>query len=153
MCIHARVIGCELHYAFGLAMVITQTHGSATRVLLLEPNATLRSAIQTILVAEEYQVDSCDSLEQLLIGAQHPDQTIALVAWQSLQGLLAEEHRNDLMKLTDRLRLVLMVPRRWARLLESTDLRDAVAGMVAKPFEVEELLGALSMALGTPAKN
>ena len=134
-------------------MVITQTHGSATRVLLLEPNSSLRSAIQTILAAEEYHVEPCDSLEQLLIRAQHPDGTIALAAWQSMQGLLAEEHRNDLVKLTDRLRLVLMVPRRWARLLESTDLREAVAGMVAKPFEAEELLNALRMAVGTPAEN
>lgn len=129
---------------------IIEADGSRTRVLLLEPNASLRSAIQTILAAEEYHVEPCDSLEQLMVLGQHSPQTVALAAWQSMEGLLAEEHRHDLVELTQRLRIVLMVPRRWARLLESTDLRGAVAGMVAKPFEADELLIALRAALSIP---
>ena len=145
--------GCCLHYALRLATVITQTRASRTRVLLLEPNASLRTAIETILAAEEYNVEPCESLQQLIVLGQHSTRTVALAAWQSMEGLLAEEHRPDLVQLTRRLRLVLMVPRRWARLLETTDLHEAVAGMVAKPFEAEELLSALRIALRAPAGN
>ena len=130
---------------------------SETRVLLLEPNAALRSAIMTVLGAEHYQVDVCDSLEDVLVGTDHLAQTVALVAWQSMEGLLAEEHRHHLTELTRRVRLVVMVPRRWARLLESTDLASAVAGLVAKPFEAQELLdklmGALTWSLEADAES
>lgn len=134
-------------------MVITPTQASPTRVLLLEPNTSLRTAIETILAAEEYSVELCDSLGQLIVLGQHSPRTVALAAWQSMEGLLAEEHRHDLVELTRRLRLVLMVPRRWARLLETTDLHEAVAGMVAKPFEADELLIALRSALRAPVGN
>ena len=127
-------------------MVITLSEVTSKRVLLLEPNLSLRSAIQTILAAEEYSVEACDSLEQMVVRADHSSGTIALAAWQSMEGLLAEEHRHDLVELSHRLRLVVMVPRRWARLLESTDLRETISGIVAKPFEAEELLSALRSA-------
>jgi DNA-binding response OmpR family regulator len=119
----------------------------ATRVLLVEPNAALRSAIVTVLDAEHYQVEPCDSLEQVLVRTGDPSRVIALVAWQSMEGLLAEHHRHRLVELTQRLRLVLMVPRRWARLLERSDLGVAVAGLVPKPFDADELLGTLKRAL------
>jgi DNA-binding response OmpR family regulator len=122
----------------------------APRILLVEPNAALRSAIVTVLDAERYQVEQCESLEQVLTRTDGAPRVIALVAWQSMEGMLAEEHRQRLVELTHRLRLVLMVPRRWARLLERTDVGAAVAGMVPKPFEADELLRALQLALLTP---
>lgn len=122
-------------------------------VLLLEPNAALRSAILTILAAERYQVKTCESLERVLAEADGSEDTVALVAWQSMNGLLAEEHRHHLAQLTQRVRFVAMVPRRWARLLEATDLAESVAGLVAKPFEAEELIDSLNsaFALSVPA--
>ncbi len=119
------------------------------RILLLEPNAPLRTAVQTVLSAEHYEVKTCSSLEQILAHADGHAATVALVAWQSMEGLLAEEHRHHLTELTQRIRLVLMVPRRWAKLLERTDVAETVAGLVAKPFEAEELLLALQRALVT----
>jgi DNA-binding response OmpR family regulator len=135
------------------SMVTSETGLVPTRVLLLEPNAALRSAIVTVLGAELYQVDVCESLEQVVVRTDHTTQTIALVAWQSMEGLLAEEHRHHLIQLTRRLRLVLMVPRRWARLLEETDLTHAVAGLVAKPFDSQELLDKLRTALAVPIES
>jgi DNA-binding NtrC family response regulator len=120
-------------------------------VLLIEPNVALRSAIVTVLEAERYRVVPCESLEQVLSRTSESEQVIALIAWQSMQGLLAEEHRHHLVELTRRLRLVLMVPRRWARLLERTDLGVAVAGLVAKPFDSDALVGTLERALLVPA--
>ena len=119
------------------------------RVLLLEPNAPLRTAVQTVLSAERYEVEACSSLEQILAQADGQAATVALVAWQSMEGLLAEEHRHHLVELTQRIRLVLMVPRRWAKLLERTDVAETVAGLVAKSFEADELLQALQRALVT----
>ena len=75
---------------------------------------------------------------------------MALVAWQSMDGLLAEEHRDALVDLTRRIRLVLMVPRHWARLLEQTEVASTVAAIVAKPFAADELLLALRRALLVP---
>jgi DNA-binding response OmpR family regulator len=117
------------------------------RVLLLEPNVALRSAITTILGAEQYRVDVVDSLEQLLEESAPFDTTVALVAWQGMHGLLAEERRSDLADVTRRVRLVLMVPRPWWRLLEGTDLTRAVTALIAKPFEAEELLATVQTAL------
>ena len=53
----------------------------------------------------------------LVLGHLHRDE-VALVAWQAMDGLLADDHRHHLQQLTQRLRLVVMVPRAWARLLE-----------------------------------
>jgi FixJ family two-component response regulator len=117
---------------------------------VLEPNAALRSAIVTLLAAEEFEVQKLESLEEVLVAATETCDTVALVAWQTMQGLLAEEHRRHLVELNRRVRLVIMVPRHWARLLESTDLPECVTAMVAKPFQADELLSKLESALAQP---
>jgi DNA-binding response OmpR family regulator len=133
--------------------MVTRADSTApARVVLLEPNAALRSAILTILSAEQYEVEAVTSLDDVLGRADAADCTVALVAWQSMQGLLADEQRANLVDLSRRLRLVVMVPRRWARLLEATDLESALAGLVAKPFEADELLRKLESALATPVQ-
>jgi DNA-binding response OmpR family regulator len=119
---------------------------TSARVLLLEPNSALRHALLELLTVENFAVVECESLEhvsQQAASAEPP--YLSLIAWQAMEGMLADEHRHDLLQLNDRLHLVLMVPRRWKRLLEQTDL-DFV-GMVAKPFDADELLSALSAAL------
>lgn len=120
------------------------------RVLLIEPNGMLRSAILSVLAAERYQVEACDSLEQVVVRTEGRARVVALVAWQSMEGLLAEDHRPHLVALSRRLKLVLMVPRRWARLLERTDLAQAVAGLIPKPVDLDELLHTLQRVLLTP---
>jgi DNA-binding response OmpR family regulator len=117
------------------------------RVLLLEPNAALRSAILTILAEEHFEAESVDSFDAVVAGAASTEPSVALVAWQSMGGLLAEENRHQLMELNRRLQLLIMVPRRWARLLDATDLPSAVAGLISKPFEADELIARLEHAL------
>ncbi len=123
------------------------------RVLLLETNAPLRSAIITVLSAEGFDVQRVDSLDDALSLAMSADHTVAVVAWQSMEGLLAEEHRHHLRDLARRLRLVVMVPRRWWRLLQATDLPGAGVGLVAKPFEAEELMSQIETALRQPVEQ
>jgi hypothetical protein len=106
-----------------------------------------------VLAADQYRVQECQSLEELMKCTDRTAQTVALVAWQSMEGLLVEEHRHDLIELTRRLRLVLMVPRRWARLLESTDLGSTVAALVAKPFDADELLSTMKSVLAVPVES
>jgi DNA-binding response OmpR family regulator len=119
------------------------------RVFLLEPNTGLRRAIHDVLSAEEFHVQPCESLEQVLSGARG-EQNVALVAWQSMEGLLADERRHHLLELTHRLRLVLMVPRRWRQLLNEAEF--GLAGMIAKPFNADELVASVRQALdGTRA--
>jgi FixJ family two-component response regulator len=117
------------------------------QVLLVEPNAALRSAVLTLLAAECFEAEAVDSLDAALSRAVSSDRTVALVAWQSMHGLLSEEHRHHLAELSRRLRLVVMVPRRWARLLDATDLRSCVTGLIAKPFQADELIDTLQQAL------
>jgi len=116
------------------------------RVLLIEPNPSLRSAMLAVLEGAEFEVTLCDTLDQVLLQTSAEHGAVALVAWQAMDGLLADEHRNHLLNLTRRVRLVIMVPRRWSRLLDATDLGDIVAGIVAKPFEADELIGAVRAA-------
>src|SRR5947209_8665098 len=99
-------------------MTTTTLAPNASRILLIEPNAALRSAIVTLLDAERYEVELCASLDEILERSEGSERVTALVAWQSMQGLLAEDRRHSLMDLTRRLRLIVMVPRRWLRLLE-----------------------------------
>jgi DNA-binding response OmpR family regulator len=127
--------------------VVQPTRG---HVLLLEPNASLRAAVLTILSAEHYQTEAIDSLDEVLARASSTERSVALVAWQSMEGLLAEEHRHHLAELCRRLRLVVMVPRRWARLLEVTDLPATVTALISKPFEADELIETLEAALARP---
>jgi DNA-binding NtrC family response regulator len=132
--------------------VTSTAEDTLARVLLIEPNVALRSALVTLLDAERYEVEVCASLEQVLLRKDDANRVIGLVAWQSMEGLLAEEHRHHLVEVTKRLRLVLMVPRRWLRLLERTDIGVFVSGFVAKPFEADELLATLERALLIPAE-
>ncbi len=114
-------------------------------VFLVEPNAPLRRAIQELLVAEQYGVVSCETLDQVLESATGGPGEVALVAWQSMDGLLTDGRRDVLAEVTGRLRLVLMVPRRWQRLLDASEF--GVAAMVAKPFNADELLDTLRASL------
>ncbi|HEY3057992.1 MAG TPA: hypothetical protein VGL99_03360 [Chloroflexota bacterium] len=116
------------------------------RVYLLEPNSGLRRAITDVLTAEDFEVEPCDSLEQVLSGAR-ADHNVALVAWQSMEGLLADEHRHHLLELTHRVRLILMVPRRWQQLLDKSEF--GLAGIIAKPFDADELFASLRQAMAT----
>jgi DNA-binding NtrC family response regulator len=132
-------------------MEIRAVEPSRGRVLLLEPNAALRSAILTILTAERFETEVVESLDQALSLVNEADHIVALAAWQTMQGLLAEDHRAELAEINRRLRVVVMVPRRWSRLLEATDLASAVVGLISKPFEADELIETLSAAFAVPA--
>jgi DNA-binding response OmpR family regulator len=111
------------------------------RVLLVEPNAVLRSAIVDVLGAEDFQVELCQSLNHAVSrsgSASDGLPQVALVAWQCMDRLLADGHRDLLSALNHRVPLVIMVPRRWERILAQGDLR--VAGLIAKPLDVDQLL-------------
>jgi DNA-binding response OmpR family regulator len=116
------------------------------RILLLEPNAALRRAVVELLDGEGYPVEECESLEVVVQRANGRPSAVALVAWQSMEGLLADEHRHHLAELTRRVRLVLMVPRRWQRLLDKSEL--GFADLVPKPFSADELLECLTRLAG-----
>jgi FixJ family two-component response regulator len=125
--------------------VTSDVDGHRPCVLLLEPNGGVRRALIELLTVENLRVVECESLEHVLQQAASGERCqVALIAWQSMEGLLADEHRPRLVQFTRRLQLVVMVPRRWIRLLEQSDL-DLV-GMVAKPFDADELLDALRAA-------
>jgi CheY-like chemotaxis protein len=129
---------------------ILEVEPGLAHVLLIEPNPTVRTELLNMLAAERYRVEACDSLEQALARIDDCGRVVTLVAWQSMDGLLTDERRHQLMALTRRLKLVLMVPRRWASLLEQSDLGLAVAGLIHKPVDMDELLRTLQRVLVSP---
>ena len=141
-----RRVAAGLQCAIDRAMLTAVHPGHPIRVLLLEPNVGLRRAITEVLTAEEYLVEACESLDQVVAAAVGAHD-VALVAWQSMEGLLADEHRPTLRQLTGQLRIVLMVPRRWMRLLDQSDY--GFVSMVAKPFGADELLQSLQVAFAS----
>ena len=88
----------------------------------------------------------CQSLDQVVASA-NGEHDVALVAWQSMEGLLADEHRHTLAQLTDRLSMVLMVPRRWLRLLDQSEY--GFVAMISKPFDADELLRTMTLAFSS----
>jgi DNA-binding response OmpR family regulator len=119
-------------------------------VFVLEPKPDLRHALEDLLSAEGYGVEACESLQDLLARSTTTRCDLALTAWQCLQGLLAEEHRHDLVQLSSRIPLVIMVPRSWLRVLQPLDL--AVRGLLAKPFDADKLLECVSRSI-VPASS
>jgi DNA-binding response OmpR family regulator len=117
------------------------------RLFLLESNTTVRDAIHYVLCAEGYDIQACDSLPQLIAHAPFADGDFALLAWQSMDGLLSETHRHDMAQLAELLPIVLIVPRRWLRLLTPGDF--SVTALLPKPFDPEELRTCVHHNLGT----
>jgi FixJ family two-component response regulator len=115
-----------------------------THVFVVEPNVAVREGIVDILASERYEVEVCASLGQVIRAAASHPRSVALVAWQGMDGLLTEEHRHELVEFVRRLHLVIMVPRRWARLLDT----DAVgrAELLEKPFDGDGLLASIRRA-------
>jgi DNA-binding response OmpR family regulator len=112
------------------------------RILLLEPSPALRRSVQDVLVAAGCQVVACESVEELVTSAREGPPQLALAAWLSLEGLMADNRLHDLAAVSRRLRLVPMVPRGWLRVVRPAEL--GVAGVLARPVEREELLALLS---------
>jgi DNA-binding response OmpR family regulator len=114
-------------------------------VFVVEHNATLGRAILELLSAEGYTVETSESLEDLVARAQTSPCDLALIAWQKLQGLLADGRRHDLVQHATLIPMVVMLPRSWLRVLHPPDL--PVRGLLAKPFDAEELLDCVSRSL------
>jgi len=108
------------------------------RVFVVEPNAALRAGMVEILESERYAVYPCGSLDEVMREDARVRCDVALVAWQSMNGLLSDDNRRDLAECVQRLHLVIMVPQSWGRMLESEDLGGAV--LLQKPFRAEQLL-------------
>jgi len=100
-----------------------------------------------VLTADGYQVQTCDSLPRLMAHAPFAERDLALVAWQSMQGMLADEHRHELARFAARVPIVLIVPRRWLRLLQQTDL--CATALLPKPFDPDELRMCVRDVLGS----
>ena len=137
--VHARIAHHRTYNGFVVLDAASMaTQAAPVRVLLVEPNVAVRSEIVELLSREQYEVQVCDSLDQVVRVSGESRCDVALVAWSSMGGLLVEEHRHDLVEYVRRLHLVVMVGQSWARLLDAEDLGGA--HILEKPFDGDELL-------------
>ena len=111
------------------------------RIFVVEPHAALRAGIVEILESENYEVQVCGSLDEVVRAAATDRCDVALVAWQSMNGVLSDEHRADLIQYVRRLHLIIMIPQSWGRMLDAADLGGA--RLLEKPFRAEELLASV----------
>jgi len=109
---------------------------------LLDSNHATRAGIQQLLSQHGHTVVTCNSFAGLLTHAPFTDADLALVAWQTMGGLLADEHRDDLARLAERVPMAIMVPRNWLRFLNANDL--GVKALLPRPFDPVELLVCVS---------
>jgi DNA-binding response OmpR family regulator len=121
------------------------------RLFLIESNTTIRAALQHVLSADGHHVVTCDSLARLMAHAPFAERDLALLAWQCMDGLLSQKHRQDMVQLAGLLPIVLIVPRQWLRLLNPIDL--SATALLPKPFDPEELRTCVQHILGTEAAS
>jgi DNA-binding response OmpR family regulator len=117
----------------------------APRIFVVEPHTALRTGIVEIVESENYDVHVCGSLDEVVRAAATDRCDVALVAWQSMNGLLSDEHRGDLTQYVRRLNLIIMIPQSWGRMLDAEDLGGA--SLLEKPFRAEELLSSIAAAM------
>ena len=123
----------------------------AGRAHLLVRDHGLRAALARVLANAHWGVEPRTSVAELLGAAQTPGE-LAILDWTMANGLLADEHRGDLVELGHRVRLVLLVPDAWLRHLSAADL--GVAALVPKGWAADDLLAtleAIASVDGTPA--
>ena len=112
----------------------------AGRVHLLVRDAGLRGALTHVLADAHWGVESRANVAELLQAARDTGE-LAILDWTLAGGLLADEHRPELVELAQRIRLVLLVPDAWRRHLSAADL--GVAALVPKGWAADDLLPTL----------
>jgi DNA-binding response OmpR family regulator len=124
-------------------------HGTPVRpgrVLLLEDEAALREVLAEALLGEGYQVETSRTFAELYRAAAERRGDLALADfWGPSQLVLTDEDLAQLARLTRLLPVVLMTARCWADALTAEQL--GALALVRKPFELEELLATVGVAV------
>jgi DNA-binding response OmpR family regulator len=116
------------------------------RVLLLEDDLALRGLLQEALIAEGFQVLSCDSFHEVLDAAQKQEADIVVADfWGDSQRILPDDERQEIRQLGSFLPVVLLTGRTWAADVTAGQL--GARALIRKPFDLDHLLGAVDQAL------
>lgn len=103
-------------------------------------DARLGGMLARVLTDAGWRVEAEPSLPRLWNGVEATG-GLAVLDWTMADGLLSEEHRHDLGRLTRRIPLVVLVPEGWLRQLSAEDY--GVAALVPKGWATEALLPVL----------
>jgi two-component system OmpR family response regulator len=116
------------------------------RVLVIESDASLGSLLTELLADEGHAVDGVMTMADGLarVSAEPWDACVTDGFWPQVVA----ETRAYLADLASRCPVVLLSGRDWARHARPADL--GVAAVVPKPFDLEDLLGALATVTGSP---
>ena len=107
---------------------------------LLVRDPRLRALLARVLCDGGWGVVTEATLRHLCSGSEGTS-GVAVLDWTMAAGLLTDEHRHDLAKLTRRIPLVVLVPEKWLRQMSAEDF--GVAALVPKGWAAEALLPAL----------
>lgn len=122
------------------------THAVPTgHVLLLIRHIGTRNATVRSLQENDWAVHVVSSLVDVLKPpADNEMPSAAILDWSLLNGLLLEARRAELVELSEKIPLVLLVPQNWLRFLSAQ--QTGSAALLPKPFEADELFQAIEAA-------
>jgi DNA-binding response OmpR family regulator len=120
--------------------MIGESQTYARRVHLVVRDARLRAIITRVLSDGGWWVDAEANVRQLWSSIEGTS-GVAVLDWTMADGLLTDEHRHDLSRLTRRIPLVVLVPEKWLRQMSAEDF--GVAALVPKGWASEALLPTL----------
>lgn len=115
------------------------------RVHLLVRDARLRGMLTRALSDAGWCVGAQTTLRDLWNGTEATG-GVAVLDWTMAGGLLNEEHRQDLSRVTRRIPLVVLVPEAWLRQMSAADF--GVAALVPKGWAAVALLPVLEELVG-----
>jgi hypothetical protein len=125
--------------------VIRQRRALARQAHLVVRDSRLRALLARVLSEGSWSVVAETSVLQLSRSIEGSG-GVAVLDWTMADGLLTDEHRCDLARLTRRIPLVVLVPEKWLRQMSAEDF--GVAALVPKGWAAEALLPALEAIVG-----
>jgi len=118
------------------------------RALLLEDDVALRDLLLEAFSGEDIDVRTCSTFEEVRVAAAHAEADVVVADfWGGSQRSLPQSERDEIRELCSYLPVVLLTGRTWASETSAEEL--GTQALIRKPFDLDDLLGAVQRVLGS----